>query len=82
MSLAQEKKIRLQNKMDELKDKGKKVIGNIGEKKDDLIQKWEHMSRDLIDTFLLLFGRYGRLVIYHDFYAFRCWTSILIVVFI
>ena len=52
----------MQNKMDELKDKGKKVIENIGEKKHDLIQKWEDKSRDFIDTFLLLFGREGRLV--------------------
>jgi len=56
-----EKKFRLQNKMDELKDKGKKVIENIGEKKHDLIQKWEDKSRVYIDTFLLLFGREGRL---------------------
>lgn len=60
--LLQEKKFRLQNKMDELKDKGKRVIENIGEKRIDMIQKWEEKSRDFIDTFLLLFGREGRLV--------------------
>lgn len=43
--------------MDELKDKGKRVIENIGEKRVDIIQKWEEKSRDFIDTFLLLFGR-------------------------
>ena len=59
----QEKKFRLQNKMDELKNKGKKVIENIGEKRQDLIQKWEDKSKEFIDTFLLLFGREGRLVI-------------------
>ena len=48
--------------MDELKDKGKRVIENIGEKRHDLIQKWENKSREYIDTFLLLFGREGRLV--------------------
>lgn len=48
--------------MDELKNKGKKVIENIGEKRQDLIQKWEDKSKDFIDTFLLLFGREGRLV--------------------
>lgn len=48
--------------MDELKDKGKRVIENIGEKRIDMIQKWEEKSRDFIDTFLLLFGREGRLV--------------------
>ncbi len=61
----QEKKFRLQNKMDELKNKGKKVIENIGEKRQDLIQKWEDKSKEFIDTFLLLFGREGRLVISH-----------------
>ena len=58
----QEKKFRMMNKMDELKDKGKKVMENIGEKKLDLITKWENKSREYIDTFLLLFGREGRLV--------------------
>lgn len=62
-----EKKFRLQNKMDELKDKGKKVIKNIDEKKHDLIQKWEDKSRDFIDTFILLFGREGRLTnLWHE----------------
>ena len=63
INLIQEKKFRLQNKMDQLKDKGKKVIENIGERKFDMLQKWEEKSRDFIDAFLLLFGREGRLVI-------------------
>ena len=46
--------------MDELKNKGKKVIENIGEKKHDLIQKWEDKSKEFIDHFLLLFGSNGR----------------------
>lgn len=48
--------------MDQLKDKGKRVIENIGERKFDMLQKWEEKSRDFIDAFLLLFGREGRLV--------------------
>jgi choline-phosphate cytidylyltransferase len=48
--------------MDELKDKGKRVMENIGERRVDMIQKWEEKSRDFIDAFLLLFGREGRLV--------------------
>lgn len=35
---------------------------NIGEKRMDMISKWEEKSRDFIDAFLLLFGREGRLV--------------------
>ena len=35
---------------------------NFGEKRMDIISKWEEKSRDFIDTFLLLFGREGRLV--------------------
>lgn len=61
VSFINEKKFRMMNKMDELKDKGKKVMENIGEKKLDLITKWENKSREYIDTFLLLFGREGRL---------------------
>jgi choline-phosphate cytidylyltransferase len=52
--------------MDELKDKGKRVMENIGEKRVDMIQKWEEKSRDFIDTFLLLFGREGRLVSHYS----------------
>lgn len=62
VSFLSEKKFRLQNKMDELKDKGKKVMTNIGEKKGDVMLKWEEKSRDFIEAFLLMFGREGRLV--------------------
>ncbi|XP_076164583.1 putative choline-phosphate cytidylyltransferase isoform X2 [Ptiloglossa arizonensis] len=61
VSFLSEKKFRLQNKFDDLKDKGKRVIENIGEKRIDMISKWEEKSRDFIDAFLLLFGREGRL---------------------
>lgn len=57
ISYLSEKKIRLQNKMHELKDKGKRVIDTIGERKDDMIAKWEEKSREFIENFLLLFGR-------------------------
>ncbi|KAG5896620.1 hypothetical protein JTB14_009529 [Gonioctena quinquepunctata] len=57
ISYLSEKKIRLQNKMHELKDKGKKVMENIGGRKDDMIAKWEEKSREFIENFLLLFGR-------------------------
>lgn len=40
--------------MDELKDKGKRVMNEV---KGDIITKWEEKSRDFIETFLLLFGR-------------------------
>lgn len=34
---------------------------NIGEKRVDILTKWEEKSRELIDAFLLLFGPDGRL---------------------
>ncbi|XP_034249310.1 choline-phosphate cytidylyltransferase A-like [Thrips palmi] len=61
LSFMREKRLRLANKMDELKTKGKRVMENIGEKRTDIIQKWEEKSRDIIDTFLHLFGGEGRL---------------------
>ncbi|XP_034948239.1 choline-phosphate cytidylyltransferase A-like [Chelonus insularis] len=61
VSFLSEKKFRLQNKFDDLKDKGKRVFENIEEKRVDMISKWEERSRDFIDAFLLLFGREGRL---------------------
>ncbi|XP_012281517.1 choline-phosphate cytidylyltransferase A isoform X2 [Orussus abietinus] len=61
VSFLNEKKFRLQNKFDDWKDKGKRVVENIGEKRVDMFSKWEEKSRDFIDAFLLLFGREGRL---------------------
>lgn len=57
ISYLSEKKIRLQNKMHDLKDKGRRVLDTIGERKDDMIAKWEEKSREFIENFLLLFGR-------------------------
>ena len=58
----QEKKFRLQNKLDDLKDKGKNFVGNLEEKRHELIQKWEDKSREFINNFLDLFGRDGTIV--------------------
>lgn len=54
VSFLSEKKFRLQNKLDDLKDKSKKVIGDV---KGDLIQKWEEKSNEFIRHFLMMFGR-------------------------
>ncbi|XP_053952426.1 choline-phosphate cytidylyltransferase A isoform X2 [Anastrepha ludens] len=54
VSFLSEKKFRFQNKMDELKDRGRRELTKV---KDDIITKWEEASRDFIDAFLLLFGR-------------------------
>lgn len=54
--------MKLQNKMEELKDRSKRVMGTIGEKKVDMLQRWEEKSRDFIVSFLLLFGRDGPIV--------------------
>jgi len=51
---------------------------NIGEKRMDMISKWEEKSRDFIDAFLLLFGREGRLVcMYMRTRVYACFPSIL-----
>lgn len=59
---SQEKKFLLQNKMDELKDKGKSLVETFDEKRHDIIQKWENTSRDLINNFIEMFGPDGTLV--------------------
>lgn len=51
--------------MEELKDRSKRVMGTIGEKKVDMLQRWEEKSRDFIVSFLLLFGRDGPIVSYN-----------------
>lgn len=58
----QEKKFRIQNKMDELKDRGKRAIADISDRRAEFLQKWEERSREFIDTFLIMFGRDGRIV--------------------
>ncbi|XP_022212288.2 choline-phosphate cytidylyltransferase A-like [Drosophila obscura] len=50
VSFLSEKKFRFQNKMDELKTRGKRV-------KIDLLTRWEAKSRDLLNAFLQAFGR-------------------------
>ena len=56
---------------------------NIGEKRMDMISKWEEKSRDFIDAFLLLFGREGRLVgnIYGAIILYSIYSIIIINVF-
>uniref|UniRef100_A0AAR5Q1R1 choline-phosphate cytidylyltransferase n=1 Tax=Dendroctonus ponderosae TaxID=77166 RepID=A0AAR5Q1R1_DENPD len=66
ISYLSEKKIRLQNKMHELKDRGKRVMDSIGERKDDMIAKWEEKSREFIENFLLLFGKERLTNIWHE----------------
>ncbi|XP_053623365.1 choline-phosphate cytidylyltransferase B-like [Plodia interpunctella] len=61
VSFIEEKKYRFQNMMDELKDKGKKVMTNIGGKRLDILSKWEEKSRELIESFLLMFCPSGHL---------------------
>lgn len=55
LSYLKEKKLKFKNKMDELKDKSKKVIDTIGECKDEILTKWEEKSREVVDSFLLMF---------------------------
>jgi len=59
-----EKKYRLQNKFETLKKRGQEVLSEMEERRTDLLSKWEEKSRDFIDTFLVMFGREGRLTQY------------------
>lgn len=45
--------------MHQIKDKSKQVLDTIGERKDDILTKWEEKSRELIDNFLLMFKKNG-----------------------
>lgn len=57
ISYFKERRIRFKRKIHELKDKGKNVIGTIGERTDDMISKWEEKSKDFIESFLRRFGK-------------------------
>ncbi|KAJ8944462.1 hypothetical protein NQ318_012522 [Aromia moschata] len=55
VSHLKEKKFRLQNKISELKDKGKHIIETINERRGDILTKWEDRSRELVDNFVSFF---------------------------
>lgn len=62
----QEKKYRLQNQVDKMKEtvrtveeKSKHFVYRVEEKSHDLILKWEEKSREFIGNFLELFGPDG-----------------------
>lgn len=57
VSFLKEKKIKLQEKVDKLKHKGKNLIDVIGETTDDVLSKWEEKSREVIDHFVMFFFR-------------------------
>lgn len=66
VSFINEKKYRLQNQVDKMKEKVKTVeekskhfVYKVEEKSHDLIQKWEEKSREFIGNFLELFGPDG-----------------------
>ncbi|XP_075675867.1 choline-phosphate cytidylyltransferase B-like [Dermatophagoides pteronyssinus] len=61
VSFLNEKKFLLQNKMDELKDKGKLLVENLGQKRHEFIQKWEDKSIEFVNSFIELFGPDGTL---------------------
>ncbi|CAG0919415.1 unnamed protein product [Notodromas monacha] len=56
VSFMKEQKFRLQNKVDELKDKGKRVVENIEGASTTMIQRWKDNSRDYISNFIGFFG--------------------------
>jgi len=47
--------------MESLKTRGKRVLETWDEKKSDMLHRWEEKSRDFIHSFLLMFGKDGRL---------------------
>lgn len=64
--MLQEKKYRLQNQVDKMKEtvrtveeKSKHLVHRVEEKSHDLILKWEEKSREFIGNFLELFGPDG-----------------------
>ncbi|KAL0994012.1 hypothetical protein UPYG_G00116740 [Umbra pygmaea] len=66
VSFIREKKIRLQNQVDRMKEtvktveeKSKHFVYKVEEKSQDLIHKWEEKSREFIGNFLEMFGPDG-----------------------
>lgn len=55
VSFLKEKKLKLQNKMDELKDRGKHLIDSFGERNRDMMTRWEEKSKEVIDGFVKVF---------------------------
>lgn len=55
ISYIKEKKFRFQNRMEKIRDKSRQVIDSIGEKTDDLMNKWEEKSKEFVENFMMLF---------------------------
>lgn len=55
VSFLKEKKIKLQEKVNKLKNKGKNLMEVLGETTDDVLNKWEEKSREVIDHFVRFF---------------------------
>lgn len=47
--------------MEKFRETGKRVLDNLDEKRSDILHKWEDKSREFIHSFLLLFGKEGRM---------------------
>ena len=60
--LFQEKKLKFQEKVDSMKEKGKEMFKKLDDNRQEMITKWEEKSRELIGNFMELFGREGTLV--------------------
>lgn len=55
LSYLKEKKFKFKNKIDKLKHTSKKMIDAIGERKDEILTRWEDTSREVVENFLLMF---------------------------
>merc|ERR1711970_90358 len=54
-----ENRYRIQNRVERVKEKGKKLVDQVADQSAELIHKWEANSREFIGTFLQLFGPDG-----------------------
>ncbi|CAG0894427.1 unnamed protein product [Cyprideis torosa] len=57
VSFLKGKKFELMNKMDFMRDRGKKAFQGLGEKRNELIRGWEERSSSMISGFLRFFGQ-------------------------
>jgi len=46
--------------MDYLRERGKRVLDNLDERRSEVLHRWEDKSREFIHSFLELFGSEGR----------------------
>jgi len=61
VSFMKEKRLQIQEKVDQMKGKGREFLEKVEDKSHEILHRWEDKSRELITNFVEMFNRDGRI---------------------